>query len=133
MSIYDSILISSNNFVVDFLAVPEGLFWGSRGTTFACELGGFLVEMMTTVALYNFGLFFDYVLIIRDRNSQEYIVRFIEPTIHGVAISIPIALGIWAWVSGALNTGANVGGLCYINEFPAGCTESDKRAQLEDD
>lgn len=123
MSFYD--LITSLNLMVAFLAVPKGLFWGARGTTLTCEISGFLLVSMQVMPFYNFGVSVYYVLVIRYGKSQEFLQRYVEPIIHAVATSIPLGLGIWAWVSDAINSVKQLGGLCQIYEFPFKCSATD--------
>lgn len=121
VSVYD--FISSLNFIVSFLAVPKGLFWGARGSTLTCEINGFLLCLMATVALYNLGLSIYYVLVIRYGKTQKHIERFVEPFIHIISISVPFGFGMWYWLSDLFNPMLDIGGLCYVYEYPAKCSE----------
>jgi hypothetical protein len=87
--------ITSSNFVVGFVAIPKGLFWGAQGSTLTCDIIGFLTALVGTVEIYNLGLSVYYVLIIRAGMSEEHIVHYVEPFIHILSISMPIGVGIW--------------------------------------
>jgi hypothetical protein len=108
MSILDS--VASLNFAFSFLAVPKDLFWGAQGNTATCEASGFLYTFFVSQGLYNFGLAMYYLMIIRYGKSQEYVARYVEPYVHTISVSIPIAVTSWALFSAVLNPLPFLGG-----------------------
>lgn len=76
--------------------------------------------------LYTWFVYLLCPVVIRCGKTQEYVGRVVEPIIHLLSISVPLALGIWAWLSDALNPLDQVGGVCFIYEYPSECDRSNE-------
>lgn len=122
MSILDC--MSSLNYIFAFLAVPKGCFLWARGTTLTCAISGFVVELGTSVALYNLGLAVYFFLVIYKEKKDRFIARYVEPIIHGVSLLVPLGLAIWAWMDNAFNPLHRMAGMCFIYEYPANCSKT---------
>jgi len=121
MSIID--IFSSLNSMFGFSMVPRGYFWGAAGNTLTCSMSGLMFELGTSVGMYNLGLSLYYYLSLRAKKKQRFISTYVEPIIHFVCLILPLTIGVWAWVSEALNPLRGVGGWCYIYKFPPRCNE----------
>jgi hypothetical protein len=113
--------VASLNFAFGFLAVTEGNFWGAQGNTASCEASGFLNTFFMSQILYNFGLALYYLLIVRYGKTQEFVARYVEPYIHILSLSIPMAVNFWALFTSALNPLPFLGGWCSFAKYPPLC------------
>jgi hypothetical protein len=113
--------VASLNFAFSFLLVPEGVFWGAQGNTASCEASGFLNTFFATQIVYNVGLALYYLLIVRYGKTQEFVARYVEPYIHILSFSIPMAVNFWALFTSALNPLPHLVGWCSFTKYPPLC------------
>jgi hypothetical protein len=123
MSILDA--INGFNFAFSFLAVPKGMFWGAQGNTATCEASGFFHTFFVSQGLYNFGLAIYYLMIVRYGKSQEYVSRYVEPYVHTISVSVPMAVTSWALATDGLNPLPFLGGWCFMAKYPPLCAEGE--------
>ena len=113
--------VASLNFAFSFLAIPEGHFWGAQGSTASCEASGLLNTFFAAQILYNVGLAVYYLLIVRYGKTQEFVGRYVEPYIHILSLTIPMAVSLWAFFTSALNPLIFLGGWCGFAKYPPLC------------
>jgi hypothetical protein len=119
MSLIDC--VASLNFAFGFLLVPEGNFWGAQGNIASCEASAFLSTFFASQIAYNFGLALYFVLIIRYGKTQEFVARYVEPYIHILSLSIPMAVTFWALFTNSFNPMPFLGGWCGLAKYPPLC------------
>jgi hypothetical protein len=84
------------------------------GTTFTCEVSGFLWQVGQGTVFYSACLSFFYLLTIRFGIKEKTIGRYIEPWLHIVSIGWPLALAIVGLSFDYFNALGGGLGWCYF-------------------
>jgi len=90
--------------------------WNASGNQLTCNVQGFLTATgATSGLLYNCSLNLYSLAVVKNRKSDEYIRKKIEPFLHGVPIVYALALTITLLIG--KNTNDSGGGSCYAPEY----------------
>jgi len=122
LSCSDMIASTVNIFSTWPMPPDSGTFLAS-GTTATCTAQGFFNELGNVATpLYNTSLCAYYVLIIRQAWSEDRIRVRAEPYMHAMPILIALTIAILGLPFTLYN---NSGWLCWIDEYPRGCSGSE--------
>ena len=121
MSVYD-ILESVWNFASTW-PIPEGTedVWQPIGTQQTCSAQGFFLTLSVAVPIYNAMLALYYLLVINYNVRDHVLKKWVEPSMHLVAMLWAFGTAIYSAASGLINN-ANL--WCWIAPLPAGCKDS---------
>jgi hypothetical protein len=94
--------------------------WASGNRT-TCSMQGFFLQMAIAVPIYNAFLALYYSLVINFGFTERALLRYVEPSMHTVAIVLSFTSSFTMVVMGYMND-ANL--WCWIAPYPPGCKDT---------
>ena len=98
--------------------------WGARGNQVTCALSGFWNQFQCAVPLYNGSLavyFFLHIYHQRNRSSATLLLRWVEPWLHGIPVTVGLVTSVLGLSQGWYNAQAVPEVGCWIENYPYGC------------
>jgi len=120
-------ILHSLSYVASVLPSPkETAGWWSRnaiGNTATCNIQGLVVYVgMLGSVLYDCMLSIYFVMVVVYSKREDFIQKKIEPFFHAISILAPVGAGIFLLVTNYFN---DSGIICWISQFPSGCSVDD--------
>ncbi len=122
MSICDPNVFVSVALSLGATPIPkETLLSDARGTTATCTAQGFFIQWFVVAVLYyNTGLMIYFVMTIRCGWTESRAAKRLEPVIHLLAQSFPLAQAVAGLFLEIFNP-IGFGNFCYIASYPPFC------------
>mmetsp|Transcript_16193 Transcript_16193/g.39587 ORF Transcript_16193/g.39587 Transcript_16193/m.39587 type:complete len:260 (-) Transcript_16193:1396-2175(-) len=128
LSIMDFISSVSLVVTMPWLAPAElgnELVFQAYGNFTTCAISAFFYNFMQGAACYSGCLAILFLSQVRYEVGERKFAHRAEPFFHAISILVPVASGTIGAVTGQLNPNTGIPGLCYIQEYPVGCTENE--------
>lgn len=116
-------VMTSFNLSLSALVVPKGTVgvWGAQGNVATCEASGFINQFFQSQGLYNAFMCVYMLLVVRFDVREEFIAKWVEPFVHGIAFLCPIIIAGIALSQRLYNPAIVIVGWCFINGAPGDC------------
>ena len=138
-TVYERLIVGIS--VVDLL-MSSALFWNpvvlpkwtnlpfAKGTFGTCEWSGFFLYFFLGGTVYNGALATYFLLSVRYLKTERQIARILEPTVHVLALALPLVVGGIGLKRHAYNP-HGLYGTCLLTAFPVECVVQDSGVACE--
>jgi len=124
-------ILFSLSYVAAGLPAPKDMVYSttrnSIGNVATCNIQGFINYYgLIGSLLYACMLSIYFVMVVVYSRREHYIQKKIEPLFHALSILIPFGSGVFLMATNNFNDGGN---LCFIQEFPFNCSNTDGKVE----